>query len=93
MNFGQVIEGLKEGNCYARSGWNGNGMCIYLEKGSSPYRETMINSVDGRLFELGDDGTSTRMPNINMLAADNSTVTGWLASQTDMLAEDWEEVV
>ena len=33
------------------------------------------------------------MPNINMLAADGSIVTGWLASQTDMLAEDWEEVL
>lgn len=51
----------------------------------------IVGGVKSDLFELGDDGTTTRMPNLNMRAADGSVVTGWLASQTDMLAEDWSE--
>lgn len=47
------------------------------------------NGVAARLFDIGDNGTTVRMPSINMRAADGSTVVGWLASQTDMLAEDW----
>ena len=37
-------------------------------------------------------GTITRLPNLNMRAATGSTVTGWLASQTDILAEDWVDL-
>jgi hypothetical protein len=92
--FGDVIAALKEGKRAAREGWNGKGMFIYLNKGS---RAEPMNAGDlcegipfDGMFEQGDTGTVTRLPNINMRAATGSTVTGWLASQTDMLAEDWE---
>jgi hypothetical protein len=48
-----------------------------------------VGGVSTELFEPGGEGVITRMPNINMRAADGSIVTGWLASQTDILAEDW----
>lgn len=91
MNFGTAIEAVKRGKRAARAGWNGKDMFIYLNKGSTPgiFKSPMLNGVLHDLFELGDRGTTVRMPNINMKAADGSTVTGWLASQTDMLAEDW----
>lgn len=101
MNFGQAIEALKEGQSVQRAGWNGKGMFLWLNKGSAhghydnvkPEDVPADRSIEGisvKLFELGDVGTITRLPNINMRAATGSTVTGWLASQTDMLAEDWQ---
>lgn len=98
MNFGQAIEALKNGKAIARAGWNGKGMCVYLNRGSSA--TSFVNEgpdavkeypegIRGDLFDLGDTGTVTRLPNLNMKAASGSTVTGWLASQTDILAEDW----
>lgn len=48
-----------------------------------------IGGVEHVHFNAGQPDTIVRMPNLNMRAADGSTVTGWLASQTDILAEDW----
>lgn len=93
--FGDALNHLMAGKCVARSGWNGKGMFIWLNKGSCESMapeptDRLIGGVPQHLFDLGDTGTVTRMPNINMRAADGSTVTGWLASQTDMLATDWQ---
>jgi len=103
LTFGEALRALKQGKRVARAGWNGKGMCIYLNKGAAdldalgfkPGEQPAANhpsTIDGislGLFEYGDTGIVTRLPNINMRAASGSTVTGWLASQTDMLAEDW----
>lgn len=104
FDFGIAIGLLKGGSRVRRSGWNGKGMFVYLNKGSFPAdllgfkpgdevqaaHPSTLNGVSIGLFETGDHDTVTRMPNINMRAADGSIVTGWLASQTDMLAGDWE---
>lgn len=101
LNFGQAIEGLKQGKKAFRAGWNGKGMSIYLNYGSvdvtddksafgkEHWRDHLIDGINPNLFNNGAEGTVTRLPNINMQTATGSTVTGWLASQTDMLAEDW----
>jgi len=103
MTFGHALEALKGGAKVARSGWNGKGMFLSLNKGAfdgemlgfdsgqQPAADH-LSTIDGvrlGLFEAGDDGIVTRLPNINMRTASGATVTGWLASQTDMLAEDW----
>lgn len=95
MDFGQAIRLLKQGKRVARAGWNGKGMFLWLNKGSSPVDTALVETIDGvkaDLFDLGDAGTTCRLPNINMRSATGATVTGWLASQTDMLAEDWDVV-
>lgn len=92
MNFGQAIEALKEGKKVAREGWNGKGMFIYLNFGSKeiPVNEgELVDGIKSDLFVAGDKNTVTRLPNINMKSVSGSTVMGWLASQTDMLSEDW----
>lgn len=93
LNFGQALEAAKQGHRIARAGWNGKGMFVGLNKGSSeflsPTRTEHIEGISEKHFELGDTGTVTRLPNLNMRAASGSTGTGWLASQTDLLAEDW----
>lgn len=95
LTFGQALEFLKSGEAILRRGWNGKNMYLYLNKGSvdrsDPNEQpSHHDGVSQRLFESGDAGTITRLPNINMRAASGNIVTGWLASQTDMLAEDWE---
>ena len=93
FNFGDAIQFMKEGFCVARKGWNGKNMFIYLNKGSRENFEAtddyLIDGVSVKLFNKGDTGTVTRMPNLNMRAASGNIVTGWLSSQTDILAEDW----
>jgi hypothetical protein len=96
FNFGAALERLKNGEKVARKGWKGKGMYLWLEKGSHDFGnesvQSYIGGVRSSLFENGDRGTSTRMPHLCMRAADGSTVTGWLASQTDLLAIDWVAV-
>lgn len=92
MDFGKAIANIKAGKKVAREHWNGKGMFVFLKAGSvdrSRCGQTHISGVPDRLFETGDAGTVTRMPCVVMRAADGSLVEGWLASQTDMLAEDW----
>ena len=100
LNFGQALEALKEGKAVARTGWNGKKMFLFLNKGSVAFdtdhgddnlpKGKQTEGIKNELFNSGNVGTVTRLPNINMRAATGSTVTGWLASQTDLLAEDWE---
>lgn len=106
MNFGDAIEEVKAGRCVQRAGWNGKGMFIFLNKGSfdhellgfkkgdtpEPDHPSTMDGISLGLFETGAVGTLTRLPNINMRSASGSTVTGWLASQTDLLAEDWQVI-
>ena len=92
--FSDALTMIKAGWRMAREGWNGKGMFLWLNPGSSPVRLDGVSTIDGvdaSLFELGDSGTLCRLPNINMRSASGATVTGWLASQTDILAEDWLE--
>ena len=92
MDFGKALELLKKGQKVARKGWNGKGMFIYLTSGSmipvvSLKPETANHLFGEKLLEC--DETVTINPHIDMKAADGAVVIGWLASQTDMLAEDW----
>lgn len=93
MNFGEAIEALKEGKKVARKGWNGKGMFIYMQEGSSvdfyDLKPELQEKLENSACVSGRDGLVHICPHIDMKAADGSLVIGWLASQTDMLAEDW----
>jgi hypothetical protein len=92
MGFGGAVVALKQGLRVARAGWNGKGMFIYLKEGSSPVLSPSVASIDGissRLFNLGDTGSTTRLPCLCMKVASGNQLEGWLASQSDMLADDW----
>lgn len=94
MNFGQALEYLKAGRKVARKGWNGKGMFIYLVKGTTiPYINLRNEAAEALAHTpANEDNTVVINSHIDMKAADGSIVVGWLASQTDMLAEDWEIV-
>ena len=89
MTFGLAIEAMKQGAKVARAGWNGKGMWLILVVGTpnaalregTPYREA-----------LGQESCEI-LPHIDMWTTNaegrRAMLPGWLASQTDMLAEDW----
>ena len=77
MTFGKAIKELSLGNKVARSGWNGKGMYLFLITDWS-YKDDNAHPFPN-------------LPFIAMKTADNKVVP-WLASQTDMLAFDWEVV-
>lgn len=91
-NFGWALAQLKAGKRVARSGWNGKGMWLILVPGQhgahlregTPYREatglescTILPHID--MWTTNADGLRAMLP-------------GWLASQSDMLADDWSVV-
>lgn len=79
MNFGQALEALKLGSHVCREGWNGKNMHIYLEKDSS--YTIPVGALKGERVDYE--------PVICMFTAQGKHQLGWLASQADMLAEDW----
>ncbi len=86
MDFGEALTILKRGGRVTRSGWNGKGIFVYLVPGST----FTVNRAP--LLGIYPEGTEINYrPHIDMKAADGSCVP-WLASQTDVLAEDWETV-
>lgn len=88
MTFGGAIAALKQGKKVARQGWNGKGMWLWLKPG------TMIQSDwchDPALKAIADQngGEIEALGTICMKTADNKILSGWLASQTDILSNDW----
>lgn len=86
MNFGQALEALKLGKKVSRSGWNGKGMFLFY----NPSSEVKV-SVSRPLAASFPVGTECKMlPYIMMKTADEGlNFVPWLASQTDVLGEDW----
>lgn len=83
MNFGEAIKALKEGKSVTRNGWNGKGMYLYF------IPSTELQNV--LKYGYGEyENEPTVVGSIAMKTAQNTVVVGWLASQTDILAEDWE---
>jgi len=96
MNFGEAIAVLKSGGRVAREGWNGKGMWLVLTPGGTALASAVPRDYAALANIAGESPRPTHIvinSHIDMRAADGSLVIGWLASQTDMLAEDWKIVV
>jgi len=86
FSFGDAVHLLKAGHKVARKGWNGKGMFLFLVDGST----FKVNRPP--LLGIYEEGTEINyLPHIDMKTADGSVVP-WLASQTDLLTNDWEIV-
>lgn len=87
MNFGQAIEQLKQVNKVARGGWNSKEMwlmlmsSLYLEAGKANTRNVKY---------IGKNTSLDCQPYIVRWTAEQKWKPGWLASQADILAEDWQ---
>lgn len=86
MDFGTAVQGLKDGKKVVRKGWNGKDMFLFLVPGS----EFEVNRPP--LLGIYPVGTKIKyQPHIDMKTA-QGTVVPWLASQSDVLASDWDFV-
>lgn len=86
MTFGEALEELKSGNRVARTGWNGKGMFVVMQKG---YPDGIpCNKQTAEAFGYEEGSLFKVRPYLQMRCADG-THQMWLASQSDILEEDW----
>ncbi len=78
QDFGAALVMLRDGRRVARDGWNGKGMFIFLINGTWAFTD-------------GKQDNFPCLPFIAMKTAQDEVVP-WLASQTDILADDWMDV-
>lgn len=82
MNIGEAVQGLKIGALVRRAGWNGKNMHLYLEDQLS---HTIGDGVlKGERREYA--------PVVVLHNAKGIHQPGWVCSQEDLLATDWEAV-
>ena len=80
MNFGKAIEEMKSGKKVARQGWNGKNQHIELATNIS------YKNADGDIVNCEHDAIGNKAI---AFVGTSGVQMGWLASQADMLAEDW----
>ena len=93
IDFSRALVALKQGKKVTRRGWNGKGMFLWLKPAAvirsewckDPELKSLVDENGGEIQALGT---------ICMYTHDSTgrkaILTGWLASQSDMLCEDWE---
>lgn len=95
MTFGDALEAAKHGKKIQRAGWNGKGMYVVMMPGYSPIA---CNANTARAHGIPEGTPVTTAPYLVLRAVNPPgveglyLVPGWLASQTDLLAEDWSVV-
>jgi len=87
MDFSEALKELKNGERVARVGWNGKNMFIYMVKGT--YIDEDFLHEEASKFNVAVKGFAKFNAHIDMKTADGSVCVGWLASQIDLLADDW----
>lgn len=83
MNFGNAIELVKQGKKLRRKGWNGKNQYIEIATNIS-YTNTNKEIINAEHNAIGNKAIA--------FVGTSGVQMGWLASQADMLATDWEEV-
>lgn len=95
LTFGDALEILKQGKKVTRKGWNGKGMFLWLKPSTviksewckDEFLRNLVDEAGGEILGLGT---------VCMYTHDSTgrkaILTGWLASQSDMLSEDWQIV-
>ena len=83
MDFGKAIQLLKEGKRLQREGWNGKKQYIELATNIS-YQNTIGEVINAEHEAIGNKAIA--------FIGTSGVQIGWLASQADMLANDWKEV-
>jgi hypothetical protein len=84
MNIGEVVEQMKNGRFMRRAGWNGKGMHIYIEDG---HTQKIPNVKAAGVFR-GQERVYA--PVVCLFNARGVHQPGWVCSQEDLMATDWE---
>lgn len=89
MDFSEALTLLKEGSRLARDGWNGKGMYVVRQKG---YPDGIkINKNTSEATGIPEGTVCSFRPYLMLKTADNDFVP-WVASQSDLLEDDWFKV-
>ena len=83
FSLGTALEYLKHGKKVARKGWNGKNQYIELATNVS-YKNTKDEIINVDHDAMGNKAIA--------FVGTSGVQLGWLASQADMLAEDWQLV-
>jgi hypothetical protein len=83
FDFGAALQHLRQGKRVARTGWNGKGMFVFLVPGST----FQVNRAP--LLGIYPEGTTINYRDHIDIRSANGEIVPWVASQTDVLAEDW----
>jgi len=95
MNFGQAIEALKQGEMVRRSGWNGKGMFVVKQIPALigtdiiPKMQSLPQSAKDEMLARGQAIAYT---NQMLIVNAEGRADSWVASSSDIFAEDWEVV-
>lgn len=105
LSFGNALAAAQNGHLIARKGWNGKGMFVFQRPADELSVNLIVHTVKSLPQSVKDFFANKTNPNredridgddrikfnayLCMYAADGSIVNGWMASQTDMLANDW----
>ncbi|CAM0063215.1 hypothetical protein VPHF86_0272 [Vibrio phage F86] len=94
MNFERALEAIKDGLRVQREGWNGKDMfvvqmpALYLPPYNTQEPGPKVN--DRTAKHIGEDTPLDCQPYIALFTQDKLWQPGWLPSQADLFAEDWE---
>ncbi len=92
MNFGLIIEALKQGKLAQREGWNGKGMFIMKQIPAEigldiiPKMQSVQQSAKDILINRG---TTLKYENQMLIIKEDGTADSWVPSSSDIFAEDW----
>lgn len=93
MDFGEALRALKAGLKVARAGWNGRGMYLWLKPATEVKREWCRDPYLIEAIDRNGGESIAALGTICMFTHDSTgrkaVLTGWPASQSDMLCEDW----
>lgn len=95
LDFSDALRELKAGKKLTRRGWNGNSlsfapdMYIWLEKPYMIERKNVPESNENMLSAFGRFNEIMKLGTFIMKTKDNKIMAGWLATNTDLLADDW----
>jgi len=91
-DIGWAVKQMWHGEKVRRAGWNGKGMWIALSglDGTREIDAASFWSPANRAYANSQGGKAKVLPCITMKTATGEILMGWLASQTDLLATDWE---
>lgn len=89
MNFGSALSFLHEGDKMTRKGWNGPGQWVVLQDG---YPDGIAINANTAAATGIPEGTVCRFRPYLMFRTAQGDFVPWVASQTDLLADDWSPV-
>lgn len=94
-DIGWAVKQMHNGSRVRRAGWNGKGMWLSLS-GPAGARDVPADafwSKNNADYAREQGGSAKVLPCVTMRTATGEILMGWLCSQTDLLATDWEIAV